>query len=249
MSKKAWILISLSLTSLHLLGKKQEVHAPTIRAEQKREQSSRDVMKYPYSLPQLKYSYDALEPHIDAQTMEIHYTKHHQAYIDNLNKALEQYPDLQQKSLDDLLMNLESIPEAIRAVVRNHGGGHYNHTHFWTYLSPQGGKQPRGVLADVIARDFGSFDAFKEEFNAKARTVFGSGWAWLCVNHNGKLVVIATPNQDSPISQGLSPILGLDVWEHAYYLKYQNKRPDYITAWWHVVNWDQVEKNYRAIAG
>lgn len=206
-------------------------------------------VKYPYELPPLGYAFDALEPDIDALTMEIHYTKHHQAYVNNLNNALKDYPELQEKTLKTLLMDIDTLPEAVRTAVRNNGGGHYNHSLFWTYMSPKGGGQPQGSLKDAIMRDFGSFEAFKEEFNAKAKSVFGSGWAWLCLNSNGKLVIVATPNQDSPISQGLTPIMGLDVWEHAYYLKYQNKRPDYISAWWNVINWPYISKIYEHIAG
>jgi Fe-Mn family superoxide dismutase len=207
--------------------------------------TTRNSMKYPYSLPKLSYSYDALEPHIDAKTMEIHYTKHHQVYIDNLNKVVEENPDLQHKSLVELLTSLDALKPDVATVVRNHGGGHYNHTLFWTYVSPNGGGKPEGELAAAIDKTFGSFEKFKDLFNAQAKKVFGSGWAWLCFDKNGDLVVTSTANQDAPISKGLQPILGLDVWEHAYYLKYQNKRPDYITAWWNVVNWKEVSDAYR----
>lgn len=202
-------------------------------------------MHYPYSLPSLSYSYDALEPHIDALTMEIHHTKHHQTYIDNLNKALEKYPDLQKKDLNELLMNLDQVPQEVRNAVKNHGGGHANHSLFWTYMSPQGGGQPSGELAQKINEKFGSFEEFKQQFNDKAKSVFGSGWAWLCLDKDGALVLITTGNQDSPLSQGLTPIMGLDVWEHAYYLKYQNRRPDYISAWWQVIDWPRIEQNYQ----
>lgn len=201
-----------------------------------------------FKLPELPYAYDALEPYIDALTMEIHYTKHHQAYIDNLNNALKNYPDLQKKSLEDILTHLNNIPEAIRTTVRNNGGGHENHSFFWPLMSKKGGGEPKGSVGKEIGTDFGSFDAFKEQFNAAAKGVFGSGWAWLVVDKNGKLLITSTPNQDSPITNGQTPILGLDVWEHAYYLKYQNKRPDYIGAWWNVVNWEQVEENYQKIS-
>lgn len=204
-------------------------------------------MKYPYVLPRLDYEYNALEPHIDAKTMEIHYTKHHQKYIDELNHALEQHRELQHLSLEELLEDLEKVPVGVRTTVRNNGGGHFNHSLFWTYLSPQGGGEPSGELATAITKTFGSFDKFKEEFNAAAKKVFGSGWAWLCLDKNNNLAVITTSNQDAPISSGYKPLLGLDVWEHAYYLKYQNKRPDYINAWWHVVNWKQVEHEYRRL--
>jgi Fe-Mn family superoxide dismutase len=197
-----------------------------------------------HELPKLPYGYDALEPHIDARTMEIHYTKHHQTYINNLNAALEKHPDLQGKSVEDLLKNLNAIPEDIRIAVRNNGGGHLNHTMFWPMMSPNGGGEPKGELAGVINSAFGSFANFKDQFSKAAAGRFGSGWAWLCVDKGGKLTITSTPNQDNPISDGLKPVLGLDVWEHAYYLKYQNRRADYITAWWNVVNWDQIAKNY-----
>lgn len=197
-----------------------------------------------HELPKLPYGYDALEPHIDARTMEIHYTKHHQTYINNLNAALEKHPDLQGKSVEDLLKNLNAIPEDIRTAVRNNGGGHLNHTMFWPMMSPNGGGEPKGELAGVINSAFGSFANFKDQFSKAAAGRFGSGWAWLCVEKGGKLTITSTPNQDNPISDGLKSVLGLDVWEHAYYLKYQNRRADYITAWWNVVNWDQIAKNY-----
>lgn len=198
-----------------------------------------------FTLPPLPYPYNALEPYIDAQTMEIHHTKHHQAYINNVNKALEGYPELQQKSIEDLLRGINTIPEAIRTTVRNNGGGHANHSLFWTIMKPQGGGMPSGELAEAINATFGSFEAFKEKFSAEAAGRFGSGWAWLVVDENGKLQVYSTPNQDSPYMQGHTPILGLDVWEHAYYLKYQNRRPEYIQNWWNVVNWDQVAQYYK----
>lgn len=201
-----------------------------------------------FLLPYLPYSYDALEPYIDAQTMEIHHTKHHQTYVNNLNVALEKHPELQSKSLDDLLINLSQVSEDIRLIVRNNGGGHYNHSLFWEIMTDNALGEPNGSVANAIKKDFGSFGAFQDIFNTHAKSVFGSGWAWLSVdNKNGKLVVTALPNQDSPLSHDQTPIMGLDVWEHAYYLKYQNKRPDYISAWWYVINWDRVEENYRAI--
>ena len=199
-----------------------------------------------HELPALPYAHDALEPHIDARTMEIHHGKHHQGYVNNLNKALEGQANLQSKSVEELLLDLEAIPESIRTAVRNNGGGHANHSLFWPCLSPNGGGEPSGELAGAIETAFGSFASFKEQFSTAAATRFGSGWAWLCVDKSGGLVVMSTPNQDSPLSQGLKPILGLDVWEHAYYLHYQNRRPDYIAAWWNVVNWEQVAKNYTA---
>ncbi|GIV58297.1 MAG: superoxide dismutase [Bacteroidetes bacterium] len=199
-----------------------------------------------HTLPDLPYPYDALEPHIDARTMEIHHTKHHQGYVNNLNKALEGHADLQARSLEDLLRGIDEVPEAIRTAVRNNGGGHANHSLFWTIMSPNGGGAPQGSLAEAIEAAFGSFEAFKEKFSAEAAGRFGSGWAWLVVDQDGNLQVYSTANQDSPYMQGHTPILGLDVWEHAYYLHYQNRRPDYIQHWWNVVNWEQVARNYEA---
>jgi superoxide dismutase, Fe-Mn family len=201
----------------------------------------------PYVLPPLSYAYDALEPYIDTKTMEIHYTKHHQAYIDNLNKALTNYPALQQKPVASLLTTIEEIPADIRTAVRNHGGGHANHTLFWTLMKPHASGKPTGLIAQEIIKTWTTFANFQDQFNAAAKGVFGSGWAWLVVDKAGKLAIMALPNQDSPLMQGMQPIMGLDVWEHAYYLLYQNRRPDYINAWWHVINWDQVEENYRAV--
>ncbi|QGQ21437.1 superoxide dismutase [Gimesia benthica] len=201
-----------------------------------------------YSLPDLPYAYDALEPHIDARTMEIHHTKHHQAYITKANAALEGHSDLASKSIEDLMSDLSAVPEDIRTAIRNNGGGHANHSLFWTIMSPNGGGTPGGDLGDDINATFGSFDAFKEQFANAAATRFGSGWAWLSVD-GGKLVVESTPNQDTPLSEGHTPILGLDVWEHAYYLNYQNKRPDYISAFFNVINWDEVAKRYAAAKG
>lgn len=198
-----------------------------------------------FELPQLPYAVDALEPHIDKETMNIHHTKHHNTYVTNLNAAIEGNEELQSKSIEELVANLDAVPEAIRTAVRNNGGGHANHSLFWTILTPNGSGAPAGELADAIAAKFGSFDAFKEEFAKAAATRFGSGWAWLVVN-NGEVEVTSTPNQDSPLSEGKTPILGLDVWEHAYYLNYQNRRPDYIGAFWNVVNWDEVTKRYAA---
>ncbi|MCA8994489.1 MAG: superoxide dismutase [Planctomycetaceae bacterium] len=198
-----------------------------------------------YTLPALPYAYDALEPHIDSRTMEIHHTKHHQAYINNVNKALEGHADLAAKSVEDLVSDLANVPEAIRGAVRNNGGGHANHALFWSVMAPGAGGAPSGELGDAINATFGSFDDFKAQFAAAAGTRFGSGWAWLSVD-NGKLVVESTPNQDSPLSEGRTPILGLDVWEHAYYLNYQNRRPDYVSAFWNVVNWNAVAERYAA---
>ncbi|MGM9987139.1 MAG: superoxide dismutase [Bacillaceae bacterium] len=198
-----------------------------------------------FELPQLPYAYDALEPHFDKETMEIHHTRHHNTYVTNLNAALESQEALFSKSVEEIIANLDALPENIRTAVRNNGGGHANHSLFWTLLSPNGGGAPVGELAAAIDETFGSFDAFKEEFTKAAVTRFGSGWAWLAVD-NGKLVVMSTPNQDSPLMEGKKPVLGLDVWEHAYYLHYQNKRPDYIAAFWNIVNWNEAEKLYQA---
>ncbi len=195
-----------------------------------------------YTLPSLPYAYDALEPHIDARTMEIHHTKHHQAYITKVNEAISGY-SLESKSVEDLVADLAAVPEQIRAVVRNHGGGHANHALFWTVMAPRGGGRPSGALAQAIDAAFGSFDKLQERFNNAAATRFGSGWAWLSVDQ-GKLIVESTANQDSPLSEGRMPILGLDVWEHAYYLKYQNRRPEYVTAFWNVINWDEVARRW-----
>ncbi len=200
-------------------------------------------MSYPYALPALPYDPAALEPHIDAQTMQIHHGKHHNAYVTNLNAALEKAPALQGKGLSEILANLDQVPEAVRGAVRNNGGGHWNHSAFWRLLSTYGGGEPAGELAKAIAASFGSFAAFKEQFAAAAMGRFGSGWAWL-VKDGGKLAIASTPNQDNPLMDGKTAILGLDVWEHAYYLKYQNRRADYVGAWWNVVNWDEVAANF-----
>jgi len=198
-----------------------------------------------FELPQLPYAYDALEPHIDKETMNIHHTKHHNTYVTNLNNALAGHDDLLSKSVEELIANLDAVPESARTAVRNNGGGHANHSLFWELLSENGGGNPSGELAEAIDAKFGSFDAFKEEFAKAATTRFGSGWAWLAVS-NGELEVTSTPNQDSPLMDGNTPLLGLDVWEHAYYLNYQNRRPDYIGAFWNVVNWDEVSKRYES---
>jgi len=197
-----------------------------------------------FKLMELPYAYDALEPHIDARTMEIHHTKHHQGYTNNLNAALEKYPALLSKSARELLENLGTLPEEIRTAVRNNGGGYKNHNIFWKVMSPDGGGQPAGTLAEAINAKFGGFDTFKEQFSKAAATRFGSGWAWLCKDESGNLSVTSTANQDSPFTDGLIPVLGLDVWEHAYYLNYQNRRGDYISAWWNVVNWDEVARRF-----
>ncbi|HEY8414536.1 MAG TPA: superoxide dismutase [Thermaerobacter sp.] len=199
-----------------------------------------------YELPPLPYDYNALEPHIDEQTMRIHHDRHHATYVNNLNAALEKYPEWQNKPIEEVLRQIDRVPEDIRTAVRNNGGGHANHTLFWQIMGPNGGGQPSGALADAINSKFGSFEQFKEQFTKTAVTHFGSGWAWLVVDENGELQVYSLPNQDSPYMKNHTPILGIDVWEHAYYLKYQNKRPDYVAAWWNVVNWDEVAKRYEA---
>ena len=193
-----------------------------------------------FTLPDLPYAYDALEPYIDAKTMEIHHSKHHAVYVAKLNEALAQAPELQNKSLDQLLSSLDSVPQAIRTAVKNHGGGHYNHSLFWTLMKLNGGGEPQGELAARLTSSFGAGTKFKEAFTKAALGLFGSGWAWLVADSAGKLSIVTTTNQDSPISQGLKPLLGLDIWEHAYYLKYQNRRPEYVEAWWNVVNWSAV---------
>jgi superoxide dismutase, Fe-Mn family len=198
-----------------------------------------------HTLPSLPYPPDALEPYIDKQTMEIHHGKHHGAYVNNLNAALEKHPELQSKNIEELLRGINSVPEDIRTVVRNNGGGHANHTLFWQIMGPKAGGQPTGAIGDGITAAFGSFDKFKEEFKKTAVGRFGSGWAWV-IDSGGKLSIESTANQDSPLMEGQTPILGVDVWEHAYYLKYQNRRPDYLAAWWNVVNWDEVAKRFGA---
>lgn len=196
-----------------------------------------------FKLPELDYSYDALEPYIDARTMEIHYSKHHQGYVNKANKALEGFKKFEDMEVKEVLENLDEVPEDKRVAVLNNAGGHYNHSIFWKVMSPKGGGEPSGELAKRIEEDLGGFEKFQEEFNKAAASRFGSGWAWLVVE-DGKLSVMSTPNQNNPISEGKFPLLGLDVWEHAYYLKYQNKRPDYVKAWWNVINWSEVEKRY-----
>ncbi len=198
-----------------------------------------------FTLPPLSYPSDALEPHIDKATMEIHHDKHHATYVTNLNKALESAPELQNKSIEEILTNFNSVPEAIKTAVRNNGGGHANHSLFWNLLSATGGGAPRGNIESVITSNFGSFDSFKEKFNAAATGRFGSGWAWLVKDGGGKFEITSTANQDNPMMEGKTPIFGLDVWEHAYYLKYQNRRPEYIAAWWNVINWDEVNKQLK----
>jgi Fe-Mn family superoxide dismutase len=203
----------------------------------------------PFTVPDLPYDFAALEPHIDATTMTIHHDKHHAAYVNNVNKALEAYPDLQKKAVWDLIRDLDSVPQDIRTAVRNNGGGHANHSMFWESMSPKGGGEPGGKLGEAIKSTFGSFEAFKEQFTKAAIGQFGSGWAWLVLKPDGSLAVTSTANQDNPISSGMVPLLGVDVWEHAYYLKYQNRRPDYLAAWWNVVNWPYVEAAYERRPG
>ncbi len=201
----------------------------------------------PHTLPALPYDFGALEPHIDAQTMQIHHGKHHQAYVNNLNAALDKHPELHKKTLEELLGNINAVPDDIRTAVRNNAGGHHNHSLFWTIMAAKAGGEPSGKLADAIRATFGDFAKFKEAIGTAATTRFGSGWAWLAVA-KGKLEVYSTANQDSPLMDGKTPILGLDVWEHAYYLKYQNRRPDYVGAWWNVVNWAAVQKRFDAVS-
>lgn len=198
-------------------------------------------------LAPLTYNYNALEPHFDALTMEIHHSKHHQAYINNLNAALDKHPALHEISLEALLTDLSKVPEDIRVAVRNNGGGHLNHSAFWDILTPGGSSEPIGDLKNKIEQTFGSFDAFKEKFAAAATTRFGSGWAWLVINKDNNLEILSTANQDNPVSDGFKPVFGLDVWEHAYYLKFQNKRPDYIGAWWHLINWNKAESRFQSL--
>ena len=198
----------------------------------------------PYQLPPLPFPSDALEPNIDKMTMEIHHGKHHNAYVTNLNAALEKYPELQAKSAEDLIRGINSVPEGIRTAVRNNGGGHVNHTMFWQIMGPNAGGQPTGAIADAINAAFGGFDKFKEEFKKAAVGRFGSGWAWV-VDNGGKIAIESSPNQDNPMMDGRKPVFGIDVWEHAYYLKYQNRRPDYVDAWWNVVNWNEINKRLR----
>ena len=202
-----------------------------------------------FELPQLPYAYDALEPHIDARTMEIHHSKHHAAYTSNLNGALDSAPDLAGRSVEEILMDLNKVPEEVRMAVRNNGGGYANHSLFWSIMSPDGGGEPEGALAEAISSAFGDFASFKDQLSKAAVGRFGSGWGWLAVGGGEALQVLSTPNQDSPISEGMTPILGVDVWEHAYYLNYQNRRADYVAAWWNVVNWAEVGNRYQAAAG
>ncbi len=200
----------------------------------------------PFTLPPLSYDYKALEPYIDAQTMQLHHDKHHAAYVTNLNKALEKHPELKDKPLEALVKAPSQIPEDIRAVVRNNGGGHYNHTMFWAIMSPKGGGKPTGKLAEAIDSSFGNFEKFQQAFEAAGASRFGSGWVWLVKTAQGKLEITTTPNQDTPLAEGTFPVMGNDIWEHAYYLKYQNRRPEYLKAWWNVVNWPEIGKRFEA---
>lgn len=202
-----------------------------------------------FSLPPLPYDYKALEPTIDEQTMRLHHDKHHAAYVNNLNAALEPYPDLQKKSIEELLTSLDKVPEAIRTKVRNNGGGHANHTIFWEMMAPGGAKEPAGALAEALNKTFGALTTFKEQFAKACIDRFGSGWGWLTVDRSGKLAIESTPNQDTPIMEARAPVLGCDVWEHAYYLKYNNRRPDYVAAWWNVVNWTDIAKRFEKARG
>lgn len=199
-----------------------------------------------HELPPLPYEYNALEPYIDETTMRIHHTAHHKGYADKLNAALDGHPDLQKKTVEELLKNITEVPENIRQAVANQGGGHANHSLWWTSMAPETGGRPKGKIAEAIAATFGSFEEFQESFNKAAVGIFGSGWAWLALNHEGKLVIQTTPNQNSPIMESNTPLLGVDVWEHAYYLRYQNRRQEYLTAWWNVVNWEEIDRRYSA---
>ena len=235
MKKKYTILILATLSIISFI-----IFIPTLTAKSNNSDSSQ------FELKPLPYAYDALEPYIDKETMMLHHDKHEKAYLDNLNKAIAKYPELYKKGLEGILKDLNSVPKDIRETVKNNAGGVYNHDFFWSIMSPEKGMTPKGELLKAINKDFGSLDNFKTQFKDAALGRFGSGWAWLVLDNNGKLSIMSTANQDSPISQGLTPILGLDVWEHAYYLKYQNKRGDYIDNWWNVVNWNQVENNYNS---
>jgi Fe-Mn family superoxide dismutase len=218
----------------------QQVHG--VQHHLSSEQTGERTMAF--TLPALPYDFAALEPHIDAKTMEIHHGKHHQTYVNNLNAAIEKAPELASKSLDDLMRNVSSLPETVRAQIRNNGGGHWNHSMFWQIMAPKAGGEPGGALGAAIKSAFGDYAKFREQFSAAGVGRFGSGWAWL-TNSGGKLAITSTPNQDNPLMEGQKAIMGLDVWEHAYYLKYQNRRPDYINAWWNVVNWKEIEKRYQ----
>lgn len=236
------------------LGSAAALVAPSLSCAPTVEKQSRNTLLPPageagYGLPELPYAYDALVPSIDEMTMTLHHTKHHQAYVNGLNAALEKYPELYKQPLEELLHDLEAVPEDIRTAVRNHGGGHFNHSLFWHMMSPDGGNDPAGVLADAMFRDFGSLGSFKDAFNVAAMGVFGSGWAWLASDSTGTLSVMTTPNQDTPLAVGLSPVLGIDVWEHAYYLEYQNRRVEYVSAFWDVVNWSRCADLYQSALG
>lgn len=209
--------------------------------------SANGVAAAPFTLPALPYGYGALEPHIDTETMQLHHDKHHAAYVNNLNKAIEKFPQLKEKKLTDLLTNLDQVPTEIRETVRNNAGGHFNHSMYWMTMSPKGGGQPTGALAQAIQKNFGSFEKFQQDFEAAGASRFGSGWVWLVKSKSDELKILTTPNQDAPLAEG-TPILGNDVWEHAYYLKYRNRRPEYQKAWWNVVNWPEVSRRFAASA-
>lgn len=232
-------------SSNHLQQKTRTPAVTTTASQPTAKIALEKVATGPFTLPALPYAYNDLEPYIDTETMKLHHDGHHKAYVDNLNKVINEHPSLKLKTLEELLTHLPALESDVRHAIANNGGGHFNHSMFWLCMKKNGGGEPIGALKDKIVKDFGSFGAFKEKFNQAAKTVFGSGWAWLCLNKEGNFVIITTSNQDTPLALDLIPLLLLDVWEHAYYLKYHNKRPDYITSWWNVVNWDYVAENYR----
>jgi superoxide dismutase, Fe-Mn family len=239
------LVLGFALVVLLVSGQKMLQAQPTAPAAPASMQPQMGLSLFPAQLPPLPYPTNALEPSIDAETMELHHDRHHASYVNNLNTALEKYPELRQTTVETLLQNLNRVPEDIRTAVRNNGGGHYNHTMFWQIMSPEGGGEPTGALAEAINQTFGSFDAFKNQFNEAGTGRFGSGWAWLVANPDGTLAITSTPNQDSPIMEGDYPLMGNDVWEHAYYLSYRNRRAEYLDAWWNVVNWPEVSRRYQ----
>lgn len=241
LKRRNFLFLLSATTGAAALGTFSAAHAATSTAESSTKQAR---AKETFQLEPLPYAYNALEPHIDAATMRFHHDKHYATYIKNLNEAVNKYPQLQNKSAEELLRNINSVPQDVRTKVRNNGGGYVNHKMFWEIMGPNAGGIPTGPIADAINKTFGSFDAFKQQFNAAGAERFGSGWAWLVLNKSGQLQIISTANQDSPVMDGLYPIMGNDVWEHAYYLKYQNRRADYLTAWWNVVNWSEVNKRF-----
>lgn len=243
-SRREFLLMLASLPAAFVLG--AQAAGPTSSTQRATAAPDGATGSPPFRLPPLPYSYDALEPFIDARTMELHHTKHHAAYVDNLNKALSQHPELAARGLESLLGDLTQVPEDIRQTVRNHGGGHWNHTFFWSLMTPGGAKVPSGKLAQALKSEFGEIDTFKKQFEQAGTKHFGSGWVWLVVTREKKLAIMTTPNQDTPLAAGAKPVLGNDVWEHAYYLKYQNRRGEYLAAWWNVLNWDIAEKNFLA---